>query len=174
MKGCSSLGKLRYAALVKINGNRKGKLALVDLKEAVAAAAPAAPGAIMPRHFGERVVAGAKALSPNLGERMMAAAFLDKPVVLRELMPEDLKLEIEQFSREQAVKAARYLAFVVGTAHGRQMDHATRAAWRRDLEHRRPGDLDAPSWLWSSVVQLLIRHEQGYLEHCRRYALRAA
>lgn len=174
MKGCSSLGKLRYAALVKINGNRKGKLALVDLKEAVAAAAPAAPGAIMPRHFGERVVAGAKALSPNLGERMMAADFLDKPVVLRELMPEDLKLEIEQFSREQAVKAARYLAFVVGTAHGRQMDPATRGAWRRDLEHRRPGDLDAPSWLWSSVVQLLIRHEQGYLEHCRRYALRAA
>ncbi|WP_158811954.1 DUF2252 family protein [Beijerinckia sp. L45] len=174
MKGCSSLGKLRYAALVKINGNRKGKLALVDLKEAVPAAAPAAPGVVMPTHFGERVVAGAKALSPNLGERMMAADFLDRPVVLRELMPEDLKLEIEQFSREQAVKAARYLAFVVGSAHGRQMDDATRATWRRDLAHRRPGNLDAPSWLWSSVIELLIRHEQGYLEHCRRYALRAA
>ncbi|MCF5672630.1 DUF2252 domain-containing protein, partial [Pseudomonas syringae] len=31
--------------------------------------------------------------------------------------------------------------------------------------------LDAPSWLWSSVVQLVGSHEQGYLEHCRRYAL---
>ena len=174
MKGCSSLGKLRYAALVRLAGSRKDKLALVDLKEAVPAAAPAAPGADMPIHCGERVVAGARALSPNLGERMMAADFLDRPVVLRELMPEDLKLEIEQFSREQAVKAARYLAFVVGKAHGRQMDDATRSSWRRDLQHRHPDDLDAPSWLWHSVIQLLVRHEQAYLEHCRRYALRAA
>ncbi len=175
MKGCSSLGKLRYAALVRLAGSRKeNKLGLVDLKEAVAAAAPAAPGVTMPSHCGERVVAGARALSPNLGERMMAADFLDRPVVLRELMPEDMKLEIEQFSREQAVTAARYLSFVVGTAHGRQMDDATRAGWRRDLQHRRPGDLDAPSWLWHSVIELLVRHEQAYLEHCRRYALRAA
>jgi hypothetical protein len=28
----------------------------------------------------------------------------------------------------------------------------------------------APSWLWSSVVDLLV-HEKAYLEHCRLYAL---
>ena len=39
----------------------------------------------------------------------------------RELMPQDLKLEVDQFSRGQAVKAARYLAFVVGKAHARQL-----------------------------------------------------
>jgi len=33
--------------------------------------------------------------------------------------------------------------------------------------------LDAPSWLWSSVVELMASHESAYLEHCRRYALSA-
>ena len=31
--------------------------------------------------------------------------------------------------------------------------------------------LDAPSWLWSSIVGLVASHEAAYLEHCRRYAL---
>ena len=33
------------------------------------------------------------------------------------------------------------------------------------------GGLRAPSWLWSSVVDLLAIHEKAYLEHCRLYAL---
>ncbi len=175
MKGCSSLGKLRYAVLVELKGGgRKRGYAMVDLKEAVAAAAPAAPGADMPADPAERVVAGARALSPNLGDRMMAAALMDRPVVLRELAPQDLKLEIDQFSREEAVQAARYLAYVVGRAHARQMDDHVRAEWARELDRRRPHDMDAPGWLWSSVVSLAARHEAGYLEHCRRYALSSA
>jgi uncharacterized protein (DUF2252 family) len=47
----------------------------------------------MSRDNAVRVVTGAKALSPNLGERMMAARLLDKAVVIRELMPQDLKIE---------------------------------------------------------------------------------
>jgi len=82
MKGCSSLGFLRYAALVRINGGGKRRLALVDLKEAVEPAAPAAPGAEIPDDLAERVVAGARALSPNLGERMLPVRLLDKPVVI--------------------------------------------------------------------------------------------
>jgi hypothetical protein len=35
----------------------------------------------------------------------------------------------------------------------------------------RTGDVKAPSWLWSSVVDLLVIHEKAYLEHCRLYAL---
>ncbi len=175
MKGCSSLGKLRFAALVELKGGgRKTGYAMVDLKEAVAAAAPSAPGVRMPAHHGERVVAGAQALSPNLGDRMLAATMLDKPIVVRELMPQDLKLEISQFSRREAVEAARYLAYVVGRAHARQMDASTRSAWRGELKTRHVGDLDAPNWLWSSVVDLAARHEAGYLEHCRRYALQTA
>ena len=146
----------------------------MDLKEGVEAAAPAAPGAAMPTHHGQRVVEGARALSPNLGERMMAADLLGRPVILRELAPQDLKLEIDQFSRTEAVHAARYLAYVVGRAHARQLDEGDRDAWQREMERHHAGDLDAPHWLWSSVVALVAEHERGYLEHCRRYALTAA
>ena len=117
---------------------------------------------------------GARALSPNLGERMLAARLLDRPVVLRELMPQDLKLEVDRLSRAEATALARYLGSVVGRAHGRQMDKATREAWRADLNRGRGAALDAPSWLWSSVVDLVAVHEAAYLEHCRRFALAAA
>ncbi|WP_407521408.1 DUF2252 family protein [Methylobacterium oryzisoli] len=175
MKGCSSLGFLRYAALVRIE-EPEGKrcLALVDLKEAVAPAAPAAPGAAMPADPAERVVAGARSLSPNLGERMLPVQVLGKPVVMRELLPQDLKLDVDQFSREEAVRAAHYLAYVVGKAHGRQMDEAARADWRAEVMRDLRGAERAPSWLWSSVVELAGRHEVGYLQHCRLHAGREA
>ena len=120
------------------------------------------------------MVAGARALSPNLGDRMMAADMLQRPIVVRELMPQDLKLEIDQFSREEAVHAARYLAYIVGRAHARQMDEQSRSAWRIELKRHHPGSLDAPNWLWTSVVAMAGRHEEGYLEHCREYALHNA
>jgi uncharacterized protein (DUF2252 family) len=128
----------------------------------------------MPKDPAQRVVAGARALSPNLGDRMVAARLLDRPIIVRELMPQDLKLEVDQFTRREAVQASRYLAYVVGRAHGQQMDAATRAAWLDELAKQRTGDLDAPSWLWRSVVALAARHEEGYLTHCRRYALTEA
>lgn len=170
MKGCSSLGFLRYAALLRIDEHgEKPRLALVDLKEALTAAAPPAPKAKMPKDPAERVVAGARALSPHLGERMLPARILGKPVVVRELLPQDLKLDVDQFSSGEAVRAARYLAHVVGAAHGRQMTRSARAEWRRAVARGATAD-GAPSWLWSSVVELAGRHEVGYLEHCRSYA----
>ena len=175
VKGCSSLGTLRYAVLAGVGGSKKSpdSLALVDLKEAVATVAPTAPGWDMPADHALRVLAGARTLSPNLGERMLATAVLGKPVVMRELMPQDLKIEIGQFSRREAMTSARYLAHVVGKAHGRQMDAATRDAWLATLREKRGTSLDAPGWLWRCVVDLMAAHEIGYLEHCRRYALRA-
>jgi uncharacterized protein (DUF2252 family) len=175
-KGCSSLGRLRFAVLLGVGKNRakKGGLCLIDIKEAVQAAAPRAADAGMPRDNAMRVVEGARHLSPALGERMLAARFLDRGVFMRELLPQDLKLEIDQISRDEAVTAARYLAAVVGHAHARQMDAATRAAWRDELSRNRPANLEAPGWLWSSVVELMASHEAGYLEHCRRYVADAA
>lgn len=153
MKGCSSLGLLRYAALLSIrDGRGRGDYALVDLKEATAPIAPAYADAAMPRDPAERVVAGARALSPHLGERMIAARLLDRSLFIRELAPQDLKLEVEQFTQGQAVKAARYLAFVVGKAHARQMSGAQRTAWRRVLLDHRNTELDAPSWLWAAEI----------------------
>jgi uncharacterized protein (DUF2252 family) len=77
---------------------------------------------------------------------------------------------VDQFGREEAVRAAHYLAYVVGKAHGRQMDEAVRSGWQSEIMRDTDGGSEAPSWLWSSVVELAGRHEVGYLEHCRRYA----
>jgi len=174
MKGCSSLGLLRYAAIIGLK-NAKGRsdYALIDLKEAVAPIAPSTAGAEMPSDNAERVAAAAWALSPHLGKRLIPVRMLDKSLFVRELAPQDLKLEVDQFSQSQAVMAARYLAFVVGKAHARQMNADTRSEWLAVLEADRRGMIDAPSWLWESVVSLAGSHEAGYLEHCRRYALAA-
>jgi uncharacterized protein (DUF2252 family) len=173
MKGCSSLGRLRFAVLLNVsNGNRKeDEFCLIDIKEATPAAAPAARNAGMPRDNAKRVVEGARHLSPALGDRMMASRFLKRSIVVRELMPQDLKLEIDQLTRDEAIEAARFLAEVVGKAHARQMDAATRKAFAESLKVRRSARLDAPSWLWNSVVELASAHEAAYLEHCRTYAL---
>ena len=169
-KGCSSLGHLRFAVLIGIS-DAKGKnerLALVDIKEAVTSVVPIVEKTLMPSDAGERVLAGAKALSPNLGHRMIAAQLMDKPVFLRELAPQDLKIEVGQFSRKEAVAAASYLSFVVGQAHARQLSDGARLAWRDKLTARDETHGGA-SWLWSAIVAMAGAHEVGYLEHCRRF-----
>jgi len=119
------------------------------------------------------VVEGARKMSPALGERMIAERFLEHGVFIRELLPQDLKLELDQMSIEEAIHISRYLAYVVGCAHARQMDDGTRKSWRSELNINRSKSLATPSWLWESVVQLRASHEAGYLEHCRKYALRS-
>jgi uncharacterized protein (DUF2252 family) len=170
MKGCSSLGRLRYAVLLGVGPKKDKEYCLVDIKEAIRAAAPAAKNSDMPKDFAKRVVTGACNLSPFLGERMLAAKFLSRSVVLRELMPQDLKLEMDTLTRDEAVRAASYLAGIVGKAHARQMDVATRKRWSAELNRNQPKNLNAPNWLWNSVVELIASHETAYLEHCRRYA----
>jgi uncharacterized protein (DUF2252 family) len=175
MKGCSSLGRLRYAVLAGVGKRSARDFCLIDIKEATTPAAPRDPKESMPRNNAERVVAGARALSPFLGERMLAAQFLSRPVVIRELMPQDLKFEMEGLSQSEAIAAAYLFAGVVGKAHARQMDSKTRQAWAVKLTPKRTTarskTLNAPSWLWSSVVELAATHEAAYLQHCRQYAL---
>lgn len=174
IKGCSSLGRRRYAVMLRVGEGKGSALCLVDIKEGVTAAAPRAEGVTMPRDNSVRVVTGAKELSPNLGDRMIATRFLDTGVVLRELMPQDLKIEADRLTQAEAMAMAGYLAAVVGWAHGRQMDKATRDSWRAELAKARTTTLDAPSWLWSNVVELISIHEAAYLDHCRRFALAEA
>lgn len=59
VKGCSSLGRLRYAVLVQVG---RADYCLIDIKEAVHAAAPQYPRVSMPRDNARRVVQGA----PNI------------------------------------------------------------------------------------------------------------
>jgi uncharacterized protein (DUF2252 family) len=173
-KGCSSLGRLRLAVLVAIGKGKNERHCLMDVKEAIAAAAPHSDTNAMPRDHAQRVVTGAGALSPFLGGRMLATHVLGKSVFIRELLPQDLKLEIERLSRQDALGVAEFLALVVGRAHARQMDAGDRRQWLADLQRNRSGSLDAPSWLWNSIVDLVATHEAAYLEHCRRYALEEA
>ena len=170
-KGCSSLGRLRVAVLVAVDKGKAERHCLMDVKEAIAPAAPRAKSAKMPRDNAERVVTGARSLSPFLGGRMIAARLLEKSVFVRELLPQDLKLEIEQLSCDEAVEVAEFLARMVGRGHARQMDAATREQWLAELRRNQSNSLDAPSWLWNSVVDLVAAHEAAYLQHCRRYAL---
>jgi uncharacterized protein (DUF2252 family) len=170
VKGCSSLGRLRYAALVRVGKGNEAETTLVDIKEAVVAAAPRGQSANIPEDEADRVVAGARALSPNLGNRMLAVHLLGKPMVLRELMPQDLKLELDRLTADDAATLSFYLGGVVGRAHGLQLDEAERAAWLSELDRQHSPSLDAPSWLWQSVVELIGQHEAAYLEHCRVHA----
>jgi uncharacterized protein (DUF2252 family) len=168
-KGCSSLGLLRYAVLLSIEGSEE--LCLMDMKEAVRAVAPKSRSISLPRDNAQRVVEGARALSPNLGDRMHATRLMNRSFFVRELSPQDLKLELDTMGRSETISIAYYLAGVVGRAHARQMTKQVRLNWRRDLLKRSTKALDAPSWLWSSIVDLITSHEAGYLEHCRRHAL---
>jgi uncharacterized protein (DUF2252 family) len=175
VKGCSSLGLWRCAALIDIVGQDQGKggYSLLDIKEAVTAVTPVALSETVPAHQGERVVRGTQALSPTLGNRTVAGTVAGHSVFVRELMPQDLKLELEMMDDAEARTTAHALARIVGLAHARQLDEPTRMQWRRDLEGASTRSIEAPSWLWSSVVDLIGIHERAYLEHCRHYALAA-
>ncbi|AIO39925.1 hypothetical protein WI41_22665 [Burkholderia latens] len=173
VKGCSSLGRRRFAVMLDIDDACADgdPPFLIDIKEATTAKAPKQAGVRMPRDPAQRVLEGARHVSPMLGSRMCAARLAGRSVVMRELMPQDLKLEAERLSEADAVEAARYLAWVVGHAHAAQMDDATQRAWHAELRRQRPKTVDAPSWLWRSIIELMAEHEEAYLEHCRRHAL---
>lgn len=173
VKGCSSLGGLRYAVLLgaKNNGTGEKRRCLIDIKEAVEATAPAQPEVIMPHDHAERVVEGARQLSPYLGGRMAAAQILGRSVFMRELLPQDMKIDIGRMSRAEAGKFSECLACVVGEAHARQMDPATRKLWKKELRRNQSKTHGTPPWLWSSISELVGFHEVGYLDHCRRLSL---
>lgn len=166
MKGCSSLGRVRYAALVRANG----KYRILDIKEATKAAASAAKSSDMPADYAERVVAGARSLSPFLGDRMIATTLEKRSVVVRELRPQDIKFDLSTLTQEEAVLTARLFSEVVGKAHARQMTRAERKAWAKELRTDHTTSLDAPSWLWNAVLALVSEHEASYLSHCRKFA----
>jgi len=176
MKGCSSLGLWRCAALVQVGEARRSKaatLALIDIKEAIEPLAARAKRASMPKHQGERVVAGACALSPSLGERMVPATVLDVPVFVRELLPQDLKFELETLGEDEAAAIGHYLASVVAIAHARQLEPKACAKWLARFRHGNAKNMNAPAWLWAAIVDLVALHEGAYLEHCREHALNA-
>ena len=178
VKGCSSLGLWRVALLVELRDrSKKGKdgtsLALLDIKQAIEPSAPWGGDGNPGFEPAERVLTGARKLAPALGARMLATRVLDRSVFVRELLPQDLKVELDELETDEARAVAFYLGKVVGRAHRRQMDAAATASWTKEMASHRTKNLDAPSWLWQALTQLVAQHEFAYLEHCRRYALAA-
>ena len=176
VKGCSSLGLWRSALLVELRPPGKKKsdehsLCLLDVKQAVDPVAPAMKASGLADHPAARVLAGARKIAPALGARMVATQLLGRSVFVRELLPQDLKVELDELSVEDGRAVAYYLGSVVGRAHARQLDGERRRAWQSEMQRHRTKAIEAPSWLWRAVVDLVAVHERAYLEHCRRYAL---
>ena len=115
----------------------------------------------MPSDNAERVIEGARNLSPNLGERMLAAHIGGRPVIIRELLPQDLKLDIETLPQAEALAVGHYLGSIVGKAHARQLDEAALGAWTEEMRRNRLPHLDAPAWLWEMILELAGAHEVG-------------
>jgi hypothetical protein len=61
----------------------------------------------MPRDYGKRLFDDARNLSPYLGQRMLPGHFSGTSAVLRELLPQDLELEMDQLRRDEAIGAFR-------------------------------------------------------------------
>ncbi|KAF5277997.1 hypothetical protein FQR65_LT15886 [Abscondita terminalis] len=152
VKGCSSLGLLRYIVLMDSSNHivRDGKgLCLMDLKEATTALAPRYSNAPMPKDNAMRIVEGARHLSPYLG----------------------FKIRNRGHESNWGERFGVLFGFCGRTAHVRQMDDSTRNSWLKELQRNQSKTIDAPFWLWRSIVELISVHEAGYLDHCRRYAL---
>jgi uncharacterized protein (DUF2252 family) len=90
---------------------------------------------------------------------------------VRELLPQDLKIDVDRLSEKEARRVSRHLARVVGRAHARQLQAPDRLHWAAEVLRDESKAVHTPSWLWTTVVALAARHEAAYLEHCRRYAL---
>jgi Family of unknown function (DUF6328)/Uncharacterized protein conserved in bacteria (DUF2252) len=74
----------------------------------------------------------------------VAVEITGKPVFVRELLPQDLKIEMNALDRKEAARVAGYLAAVVGEAHGRQMQGNDRRAWYKELRRNRAKALMRP------------------------------
>ena len=81
VKGCSSLGRLRYAVLLGVGKNlsKKGALCLIDIKEAVRPGAPRAADTRMPRDNGVRVVLGPNSFHRDLAGESSQQDFSIRP-----------------------------------------------------------------------------------------------
>jgi Uncharacterized protein conserved in bacteria (DUF2252) len=58
---------------------------------------------------------------------MLGWRLMGKTVVIREVLLQDLKLEMDQLTRDDSIGAARFLALVAGRAHASQMNAKARA-----------------------------------------------
>lgn len=169
--GTASLGVWRAAILVHVGDHKKRKVAdetlrLIDVKEAVPSNAPRLTGAKTPRDDATRITLGAFVLAPAIGDRMVPATVLDRRVVVRELLPQDLKASLTRLAADECEAVGRHLGAVIGRAHAKQLPPSDAAMWRKTLAGKRVDRAGPPRWLWDALVELVAVHEPAYLRHC--------
>jgi uncharacterized protein (DUF2252 family) len=167
--GTASLGGLRVAALVEVDGkscSKRDRLRLLDVKE-VQPASASRLGKTTPHDDAARVMAGTLALAPTYGARKRAVTLHGKPALARELMPQEEKANVDALERDEIEPVARTLGRVIGRAHGRQLDARVAHEWRQAIDARREKG-EPPSWLVDALVALVAAHEGHYLRHCAR------
>jgi uncharacterized protein (DUF2252 family) len=164
--GTASLGGFRAALLVSVEGAPKGeRLRLLDVKEAASSAAPALEGT--PTDDAERSLQGARALAPRYGARKRAVSVQTHRCLVRELMPQEKKVEIDRLARDELASVAFGLGRVVGKAHARQLSARDAKSWRADVTAKREDDRP-PRWLSRALAALVGAHEAAYLAHCAK------
>lgn len=171
VKGCSSLGAWRGIALLRASRPGGGsERVILDFKEARTPTCPTLGGG--PANPAARVVAAARVLSADLGDRMIASEVLGTPVFVRELRAEDLKIELTEIDRRDAVAVGEQLGEIVGIAHARQLRDGDAERWRAELSRACPRPDEPPEWLWAAIVDLIGDHQSAYLRHGQRVATR--
>jgi len=97
-----------------------------------------------------RVLAGArKSRGPALGARMAATQLLGRSVFVRELLPQDLKVELDELSVEGRPRRSRTISARWSAARPRPASSTASAAgaWQSEMQHHRTKAIEAPSWL---------------------------
>jgi len=87
----------------------------------------------VPKEDAQRVV-GAPVISVHFWASVRERPAYGPARVHAELLPQELKVELETMTREEATSIARFLANVVGRAHARQMDASMRENWTAELK----------------------------------------
>ncbi|MCC7539531.1 MAG: DUF2252 family protein [Deltaproteobacteria bacterium] len=169
--GTASLGAWRAAILVHVGNSKKRKygdetLRLIDVKEALPSSAPRVPGSRTPEDDAARITSGALVLSPSIGGRMLPAQVLKRRVVVRELLPQDLKASLARLESDECEAVGHHLGAVIGRAHARQLTPADAASWKNVVSGSAHERVGPPRWLWDALVELVAVHEPAYLRHC--------
>lgn len=157
--GTASLGAFRAALLVEIDGDscpKRDRVRILDVKEVQPTSTPRAKAT--PKNDAERVLAGTKALVPDYAARRCAVTVHGKSTLLRELMPQEAKANVDDLGRDEIEPVARSLGRVIGRAHGRQLDARDAAAWRKEIAAR--------DWLVAALAALVGAHEAAYVRRC--------
>jgi hypothetical protein len=102
-------------------------------------------------------------------QRMFAASFPDKSVLIREVLPRICSSKSNS-TRDEAMKATEYLAAGIGKAHERQLSthEERRQEELKRIEQKRrtlPRGAGQASWSRKSFMR------PEYLEPCRKYAM---